>query len=261
MNIAPLLLALLFAADAPKSAPPTPPAELTAPAADATRSVNGLFTKQLAPGTGKNRPNEDSLVKLRYTLWTSAGKLVDSIEPPKVALLPLPRMMPGLREALLGMTEGERVRVWIPEDLGARGRVPAGGFLVGDLELVEIVQLPSTPRDVAQAPDDATKTRSGLAYKVLRAGKGTKHPRSGDYVRVNYTGWTTDGRMFDSTVLRGNPAEFGVDGVIAGWTEGLKLMTEGAIYRLWIPSKLAYDRQPGKPQGMLVFDVELVDIE
>jgi len=257
MNLVPLLLALTLAG-APEA---TPPAELTAPPADATRSVTGLFTKQLAPGTGKDRPNEDAIVKLRYTIWTSEGKLVDSIEPPKLAMVPLPKMMPGIREALLGMTEGERVRIWIPEKLGARGRVPAGGLLIADIELAEIVKLPVAPSNVAAPPDDAIKTRSGLAYKVLRPGKGTKHPRDTDYVRVNYTGWTTDGKMFDSTVLRGNPSEFAVNGVISGWSEGLRLMTEGSLVRMWIPARLAYDRQPGKPQGMLVFDVELIDIE
>lgn len=256
MNLVPLLLALTLA-----DAPQMPPAELTAPAADATRSVTGLYTKQLAPGTGKDRPNEDAIVKLRYTIWTSEGKLVDSIEPPKLAMVPLPKMMPGIREALLGMTEGERVRIWIPEKLGARGRVPAGGMLIADLELAEIVKLPVAPASVAAPPEDATKTRSGLAYKIIRPGTGTKHPKDTDYVRVNYSGWTADGKLFDSTVLRGNPAEFAVNGVISGWSEGLKLMTEGSIVRMWIPSRLAYDHQPGKPQGMLVFDVELIDIE
>ncbi|MCU1229629.1 MAG: FKBP-type peptidyl-prolyl cis-trans isomerase FklB [Acidobacteria bacterium] len=259
MNFAPILLALLFA-DAPQPQS-LPVAELTNPAADAQRSVTGLYSKQLAAGTGKTTPNEDSFVKIRYAIWTSEGKLIDAIEPPKVALVPLPKMMPGIREALLGMTEGEKRRLWIPEDLGARGRVPAGGRLIGDVELVEIVKLPTAPADGAQAPDDAIKTHSGLAYKVLRPGTGTKHPKDSDYVRVNYSGWTTNGNLFDSTVLRGNPSELAVQNVIAGWREGLKLMTEGSIVRMWIPSKLAYDRQPGKPMGMLVFDVELVDIE
>jgi FKBP-type peptidyl-prolyl cis-trans isomerase len=259
MNFAPILLALLLA-DASKPQP-LPVAELSTPAADAQRSVTGLFAKQLAPGTGKTTPNEDSLVRIRYTIWTSEGKLVDSIEPPKVALVPLPKMMPGIREALLGMTEGEKRRLWIPESLGARGRVPAGGMLIADIELAEIVKLPKAPADVTAPPEDATKTRSGLAYKVLRPGTGSKHPKDGDYVHVNYTGWTTNGNMFDSTVLRGAPAELGVERVIEGWREGLKLMTEGSLVRMWIPAKLAYDHQAGKPQGMLVFDVELVDIE
>jgi peptidylprolyl isomerase len=78
---------------------------------------------------------------------------------------------------------------------------------------------------------------------------------------VHYSGWTTDGKMFDSSVLRGNPASFGLDGVISGWTEGLQLMVEGEKTRFWIPAKLAYGHEKGKPQGMLVFDIELIDIQ
>jgi peptidylprolyl isomerase len=79
-------------------------------------------------------------------------------------------------------------------------------------------------------------------------------------VTVHYTGWTTDGEMFDSSVTRGTPATFALDGVIAGWTEGLQLMVEGERRRFWIPESLAYQGQPGSPAGMLVFDVELIKI-
>jgi peptidylprolyl isomerase len=96
---------------------------------------------------------------------------------------------------------------------------------------------------------------------VLQAGSGNRRPRSTDTVVVHYTGWTTDGKMFDSSVTRGEPAEFSLDGVIPGWTEGLQMMVEGEKRRFWIPEDLAYAGQPGKPQGMLVFDVELIDIK
>jgi peptidylprolyl isomerase len=99
-----------------------------------------------------------------------------------------------------------------------------------------------------------------LASKVLTPGTGSDHPAAVDRVRVHYTGWTTDGNMFDSSVERGEPAEFPLNGVIAGWTEGLQLMVEGEKRRLWIPEALAYGGQPGRPQGMLVFDVELIAI-
>jgi peptidylprolyl isomerase len=96
---------------------------------------------------------------------------------------------------------------------------------------------------------------------VLQRGTGQRHPRTGDTVAVHYTGWTTDGKMFDSSVQRGQPSEFRVDQVIRGWTEGLQMMVEGEKRRLWIPESLAYQGQPGQPQGMLVFDVELIDIK
>jgi len=81
--------------------------------------------------------------------------------------------------------------------------------------------LPAPP-DVAAAPADAVKTASGLATKILQPGTGDKHPQPQDSVRVHYTGWTADGKMFDSSLRRGQPASFGVKGVIAGWTEALR---------------------------------------
>ena len=115
------------------------------------------------------------------------------------------------------------------------------------------------PADVKAAPSDAKKTASGLAYKVIKPGVGGRHPRSTDQVTVNYSGWTTDGKMFDSSVTSGQPATFPLNQVIAGWTEGVQLMVEGETTRFWIPESLAYKGQRA-PYGMLVFDVELISI-
>ena len=117
------------------------------------------------------------------------------------------------------------------------------------------------PEDVAAPPGDAEVTSSGLASKVLRAGTGSEHPGPADVVEVHYTGWTTDGEMFDSSVARGKKVGLPLDRVIAGWTEGLQLMVEGEKRRFWIPEELAYGGKKGKPAGMLVFDVELFRFE
>jgi FKBP-type peptidyl-prolyl cis-trans isomerase len=118
------------------------------------------------------------------------------------------------------------------------------------------------PSDVAAPPSDAVKTASGLAFKVLTSGAGKRHPVATDMVEVHYTGWTTSGQMFDSSVLRGAPATFPLNRVIRGWTEGVQLMVEGEKRRFWIPAELAYGTNPGggRPGGMLVFDVELIKI-
>ena len=121
-------------------------------------------------------------------------------------------------------------------------------------------QIPAPP-DVAGPPADAEKTASGLASKVLSPGTGKEHPAAEDDVKVHYSGWTTDGKLFDSSVKRGRPATFPLNGVIAGWTEGLQLMVVGEKRRFWIPKELAYKGRSGKPQGMLVFDVELLEIK
>jgi peptidylprolyl isomerase len=137
-------------------------------------------------------------------------------------------------------------------------------MLVFDVELVSIEKMPEpppVPKDVAAAPKDAKKTASGLSYKLLKRGTGKVRPKPEDRVEVHYTGWTTDGKMFDSSVARGRPMTFGVTQVIPGWTEGLQLLVEGDTARLWIPEELAYKGRPGAPQGMLVFDVQLIKIE
>ena len=122
----------------------------------------------------------------------------------------------------------------------------------------EAQNLPAPP-DVAAPPSDAEKSSSGLASKVLTAGTGTTHPRASNSVTVHYTGWTTDGNMFDSSVIRGPPLTFRLDGVIRGWTEGLQLMVVGEKRRFWIPQDLAYGGRR-EPFGTLVFDVELFAI-
>jgi len=108
-------------------------------------------------------------------------------------------------------------------------------------------------------PPDAQKTPSGIAWIVLKPGTGTDHPRATSQVLVHYTGWTPDGKKFDSSVDRGEPSQFGLDQVIRGWTEGVQLMVKGEKRRFWIPGSLAYDGVQGRPQGMLVFDIELFD--
>jgi len=119
--------------------------------------------------------------------------------------------------------------------------------------------LPAPP-DVAAPPADAVRTSSGLASKVLTPGTGTRHPRPNSQITVHYTGWTTDGKMFDSSVLKGEPLTIGLNEVIRGWTEGVQMMVPGEKRRFWIPEGLAYAGQPGNPQGMLVFDIELISI-
>jgi FKBP-type peptidyl-prolyl cis-trans isomerase len=128
---------------------------------------------------------------------------------------------------------------------------------------VKVIPPPATPPDVAEAPADAKRTTSGLAYKFLKHGTGKSHPRAEDTVEVHYSGWTTAGDLFDSSVVRGQPTSYPLDGVIAGLTEGLQLMVVGDKVRFWIPARLAYGDRPkaGEPKGELVFDVELLAIK
>ena len=105
-------------------------------------------------------------------------------------------------------------------------------------------------------------TESGLQYLGVKEGSGKK-PGPNDVVTVHYTGRLIDGTVFDSSVERGEPATFAVGQVIAGWVEGLQLMSEGAAYRLFIPSELAYGEHgtgPIQPNSALIFDVQLIKV-
>ncbi|MDD5570476.1 MAG: FKBP-type peptidyl-prolyl cis-trans isomerase [Bacteroidales bacterium] len=107
------------------------------------------------------------------------------------------------------------------------------------------------------------ETKSGLQYKVIKQGKGKK-PTEADQVTVNYEGQLIDGTVFDSSYKRGEPATFGLNGVIRGWIEGLQLMNIGSVYELYIPSDLAYGDTGNQviPGGStLIFKVELLKIE
>jgi FKBP-type peptidyl-prolyl cis-trans isomerase len=120
----------------------------------------------------------------------------------------------------------------------------------------------AAPPDVKAPPADAQRTASGLATKVLQPGRGGEHPEPQDLVEVHYTGWTPDGKMFDSSIPDNSVAQFSVEGVIPGWQEALQLMVAGEKRRLWVPANLAYgDKPQGKaPAGPLVFDVELMKV-
>ncbi len=107
-------------------------------------------------------------------------------------------------------------------------------------------------------------TESGLQYKILQEGSG-KSPTAQDSVTVHYKGTLLSGEVFDSSYKRGQPITFPLDGVIAGWTEGLQLMEEGAVYKFWIPGKLAYGMRPPRnspigPNELLIFKVELIEV-
>jgi FKBP-type peptidyl-prolyl cis-trans isomerase len=244
---------------------PAPP-DVAAPPADAKKTEKGVSYKILAAGTGKKHPEPQDTVRVNYTGWTTDGKMFDSsLVRGQPAEFPLGRVIPGWTDGIGQLVEGDKARLWIPQDLAYQG-MPGrpNGMLVFEVDLLSIKEGPKPippPKDVKAPPKNAKKTKSGIAYAITKKGKGNGHPGPTDRVEVHYTGWTTDGKMFDSSVQRGSPATFSLNGVIAGWTEALQLFTPGEKAIVWIPEELAYKGQPGRPQGMLVFEIELLAIK
>ena len=255
-------------APAASNAVPAPPDVAAAPK-DAKVTASGLAYKVLTPGTGKDHPTQTDRVSVHYSGWTKDGKMFDSSIPRGApTTFGVGEVIPGWTEALKLMTVGEKVRVWIPGKLAYGDHPQMGGAPSGDLtfdvELLDIVKPPAVPEDVKAAPKSAKKTATGLAYRVLKPGTGKIHPTPNNRVTVHYSGWTTDGKMFDSSVARGEPATFPLNGVVKGWTEGVQLMVVGEKTRFWLPPDLAYGdhpQRPGAPSGTLVFDIELLNIQ
>jgi FKBP-type peptidyl-prolyl cis-trans isomerase len=245
------------------------PKDVNSVPSDAEVTASGLASRVLTAGTGTESPAAADTVTVHYSGWTTDGNLFDSsVERGEPTSFPLNRVIKGWTEGLQLMVVGEKRRFWIPADL-AYGENPGGGrpggLLVFDVKLLGIEKAPEPPKvpeDVAAIPESAEVRDSGLASRRLSDGTGSTHPTKADSVTVHYSGWTTDGEMFDSSVMRGSPATFGLGQVIPGWTEGVQLMVEGEKRRFWIPAKLAYGENPqgGAPAGTLVFDVELIKI-
>jgi FKBP-type peptidyl-prolyl cis-trans isomerase len=261
------LIAVTGLAQAPATPPPPPdvlPASEVAVPADGEKTASGLVSKQLNRGNSTEKPSSSDIVTVHYTGWSSDGRLFDSsVVRGPASTFPLDKVMAGWRECVQLMTLGEKRRCWVPENLAYRGQTgrPKGTVLF-EIELIDTRPNPLVPPpDVKAPPDDARRTPNGLAYKVLRVGKGVRNPSRFGRVTVHYTGWTTDGRMFDSSVTKGQPATFRLDDVIKGWTEGVPLMVEGERTRFWVPENLAYGGKGDGPRGMLVFDIELIRIE
>jgi FKBP-type peptidyl-prolyl cis-trans isomerase len=245
------------------------PADVAAAPDGAERTGSGLACIVLRKGTGTEHPGIYDTVEMNQVVWTTDGKMQmntgDRGAPVEFDVTQ--SVLPGLREAIELMVEGEKRRCWIPGRLAfgeAGAAAPGGGkplgTLVYDLDLVALkkaTNLPQAPADVAAVPADAERSDSGLAWRVLKEGSGDKRPQPNSVVTLLYTGWTPDGEVFMTTGRQGLPKSSAMTSVLPGWREGLQLMRLGEKRRFWIPEDLAYRGQPGRPQGPVVFDIEL----
>jgi FKBP-type peptidyl-prolyl cis-trans isomerase len=242
------------------------PADVTSPPKGAAAIGDGIRVLRVTRGAGTQKPLPSDTVAVRYRGWDRTGRSFDGNDQPTPMAF-LKRERAALRAVVAGLVPGDKVHAWIPAAQAPVLEPVIEGDALYEIELISIVPpapgTPAIPDDVAAPPRKAKKTKGGVSYRVLQKGTGSEKPTAASTVTVHYTGWTTDGAMFDSSVVRGATATFPLAGVIAGWREALPTMVVGEKTRFWIPAELAYGKTApaGAPEGMLVFDIELVSIE
>ncbi|MFW5479760.1 MAG: FKBP-type peptidyl-prolyl cis-trans isomerase [Prevotella sp.] len=190
--------------------------------------------------------------KVAYALGTSIGLQLQQMGANELDITDFSQ---GVKDALAGSPVMERAEIEAvinefftrkSQEQAAKAKEEGARFLAENAKKEGVVTLPS-----------------GLQYQVLREGNGKK-PKATDQVRCHYEGTLINGTVFDSSYKRGEPAVFGLNQVISGWTEGVQLMQEGAKYRFFIPYNLAYgERGAGQqipPFAALIFDVELIEV-
>ena len=268
-------------ANAPTSAPTTGAAPAPTSAAGPAGQENSVTTPsglqfiELAPGAGELAKPGD-LVKVHYRGTLADGTEFDSSYgrgEPIEFVLGQGQVIPGWDEGIAMLRKGGKATLIIPPNLaygegGAGGVIPPNATLTFEVELVDFSAGPPPPPEAPTTLDESafTTTPSGLKYAELAPGTGAK-AAAGQQVSVHYTGWLTDGTMFDSSLSGGQPFEFtlGQGQVIKGWDEGVAGMQVGGRRQLVIPPSIAYgDRGAGSviPAGAtLVFEVELLAVK
>jgi peptidylprolyl isomerase len=234
-------------------------------------TASGLQYEEFEEGVGEH-PKPGDIVSVHYTGELTNGKVFDSSvargEPISFAL-GRGQVIPGWDEGIALMKKGGKARLTIPPHLGygprATGPIPANSTLIFDVELVDFRPGPPPPPEAPTKVEESqyTTTKSGLKYYDFEVGTGEK-AEPGTIVNVHYTGWLTNGQLFDSSLLRGEAFTFvlGAGQVIAGWDEGVSTMRVGGKRQLVLPPNLAYgSRGAGgviPPNATLIFEVELL---
>ncbi|MFZ9680732.1 MAG: FKBP-type peptidyl-prolyl cis-trans isomerase [Bacteroidia bacterium] len=218
--------------------------------------ATGLWTVSCNAQNNKMK-KEDLKTELDTVSYSLGVNIASNIKTQGIMELNLQAMMKGMEHVLAGdspwMGDQEAMMAIqsyftkISEAKGAESKKQGEAFLAENGKKKGVIT-----------------TASGLQYEVIKMGNGDK-PLATDEVTVHYHGTTTNGEVFDSSKDRGEPATFPLNGVIAGWTEALQLMPKGSIFKLYLPSNLAYgERGAGEkipPHAVLIFEVELLDIK
>lgn len=238
---------------------------------DTVTTPSGLKYIITTQGTG-GAPKSGDKIQAHYTGFFANGKIFDSSVERGQPFSFAPgkgQVIKGWDEAFSILNKGAKARLVIPFQLayGEAGRppqIPAKSTLIFDVELVDIIPgIAAKPYDISGK--EKIKTPSGLEYVIVQKGTGKK-VEGGKMIKLHYTGYFEDGKIFDSSVERGEPAQFpvGTGGLIKGFEEGLMLMSVGDKYHLMIPYTIAYGEQGFQgaipPKANLIFDVEIIDI-
>lgn len=231
---------------------------------------SGLQYQITEKGKGK-KPKKGDKVVVHYTGRLTNDTVFDSSVKrgqPFTFTLGVGQVIKGWDEGIALLEVGDKATFTIPPNLGygerAAGKIPPNSTLIFDVELLDVIEkVVPVPYDVKGK--DTVTTASGLQYIKVKTTSG-QAPKEGQTVTVHYTGYLTDGSMFDSSVERGQPLQFqlGKKMVITGWDEGIALLKVGEKARLIIPHQLAYGERGFPPvipaKATLVFDVELVGV-
>jgi peptidylprolyl isomerase len=245
---------------------------------DWTEMASGVLYYDIETGPPGPTPEDNSALQMRYELLlidgTSIVSTFDDPEPPTVLR---PALLPGWIEGLGGMTAGSKRKLILPGPLAfgerAQGGIPQNAIVVVDMELVAIDPFATVPDPLPGEPvsGEPVVSATGLQHYEIVVGDGPQPAGPTSRVKVHYTGWLNDGTKFDSSYnlrpgqTEAAPAEFALNQVIPGWTEGVGSMRVGGKRKLVIPYDLAYGERGDPRRGMppkatLTFDVELIEI-
>jgi peptidylprolyl isomerase len=247
-----------------------PPLDIKNPPADATRRPSGLIYKTLVAAPGNPAPKRNDTVMIKYTGWRQASgeTFFSNMSAENPMPLKLAIAAKGFTEGLQLVRKGEKAMLWLPPEIGLKNQAAgsaAAETLVYEVEVVDIVEAPAIPPDVAQPPSDAKVTKSGAKYITVRPGTGADKARSFDEVTFNVTAWDAEGRMFDTTEMKTKPAA-----KVAPFTQPapmddvLTTMVSGERARFWIDStKMVTPSTPAGqlPAGLLCYEVEIIQID
>ncbi|WP_193213292.1 FKBP-type peptidyl-prolyl cis-trans isomerase [Luteolibacter marinus] len=236
---------------------------------EASVKDSGLGIQVLRKGSGTRKPGNNDRVELHFSSWTKDGKLYDSslIRNQPVTLL-VGEVIPGWSEALKDMVEGEKRALWVPADLAygeAGGGGKPGGQMYFELELIRVLpgpKLPVLPEDQRSVPGEAHQGQLGLSWVRIAGGRGKGTSGSMARVALHYDIWDAQGRLIDTSALRGEAILFDFNDLDPTWKLMVADMAAGEKRRVWCNASAAMpDAKPPLPKSPWIADLTLERVE